>query len=398
MKPIIKFYSVLFCAIFLCLIISSVFYGCSAEKAQTSVNASDEGTYLINIEEILENKVSVKVSDIADTIEYIELKADAETVIYVDNIYVSEQYLFVLSHGTIYQFTVDGTFIRQIGQRGGGPGEYREAFGFFIDNENDRVGIKDTPVGIIHYYSTKDGSYLYTYLLSYEKITELFYKDSLFYLTSYPDGINKNYLKILNHDHDTLGILLNNDFYENMAEPSLRFPSIFYTYHNRLFFKGYVHNDTIWELNGTEAHRVHAIVNKGKYKSPKLSADESFKRLMDNAGDYYIIYRILEDDHYMFILLIPFWNVELLVPNIMYNKKEKKGFVTSDGFEDDITGGPVFWPSVITDGYYIDYCEAHNLLDEENSFNNASPSFEKFLRTLNEDSNTILKIAKRKRK
>jgi len=103
MKPIIKFYSVLFCAIFLCLIISSVFYGCSAEKAQTSVNASDEGIYLINIEEILENKVSVKVSDIADTIEYIELKADAETVIYVDKIYVSEQYLFVLSHGTIYQ-------------------------------------------------------------------------------------------------------------------------------------------------------------------------------------------------------------------------------------------------------------------------------------------------------
>ena len=385
-----------------CLVFTFAFCGCNTEKAQTSESINPEAeveeVYLIDIEEILKNEVSVKLSEIADTIEYIELKADGNTVIFATQIFASEQHLFVISKGNLYQFTMDGTLLRQIGRRGQGPGEYAGLGNLMIDDENDIIGLSDVQTPFIHYYSTKDGSFLHSHKLPYGRKTDLFYKDSLFYISAYPDGKLKNLLTILNHKHDTLGCIPNYDFYTNEGSYGYigSVYSNLYTYDNRLFFKGFNDHDTIWELKGTE-YRVHAIIDKGKYKSPRYFGSEMFQRQRNGEGSYYRINQAQEDDRYIYITLSPYWNPYMRSPLIMYEKREKKGFFTFGRFENDITGGHVFSPNIFTDSHYISTIEAQVLLDKEDTYINASPSFKNFIKTLNEDSNTILIKAKRKR-
>ena len=387
------------CIIFLlCLIMSYVFYGCNVEKTQTIDNTIIEEVYLINIEEISNNEVSLKLSDIADTIEYMELKVNANTVIFAQNKYDSKKYYFITSHEKVYQFTLDFKYIRQIGRRGQGPGEYAGLGNLLIDDENEKVGLLDIQTSIIHFYSTKDGSFLYSHTLPRGIKTEIFYKDSLFYISAYPNNRTKNILTILNQQNDTLGYIPNYNYLP--TEGSYGYMSFggssFHTYDGRLFFRGFNDNDTIWELKGAE-HKVYAVVDKGKFKSPEYEWEEMKKRAKNNEGNYYQIRVIKEDEHYLYVFLAPHWNRNMRIPYIIYDKKEKKGF-SSFSVENDISGGVFILPFSITDNYYMSFIEAHHLLEYEKINNRASTSYKNFLNTINEDSNTILIRAKQKHK
>ena len=84
----------------------------------------------------------VLLSEIAEEITAIELELTDESIINPDRIkriVISEDYIFVGGIDKIFVFNKEGKFVRSIGSKGQGPGEYRTIRNFDIDEKNERL-------------------------------------------------------------------------------------------------------------------------------------------------------------------------------------------------------------------------------------------------------------------
>ena len=69
----------------------------------------------------------IKLSDIADSVQYVPLETNDKCLIDFINsgkVVKTGKYWFVSSNTRLYQYTTDGKFVRNIGSRGGGPGQF----------------------------------------------------------------------------------------------------------------------------------------------------------------------------------------------------------------------------------------------------------------------------------
>ena len=105
----------------------------------------------------------MKLSDIADSVRYIPLETKDNCLIDFINsgtVVKTGKYWFVSSNTVLYQYTLDGKFIRTIGSRGGGPGQ----FNYFqqVDvNEDSGLVFMLTTSGKINVYNMETGKFLY---------------------------------------------------------------------------------------------------------------------------------------------------------------------------------------------------------------------------------------------
>lgn len=93
----------------------------------------------------MENEREMKLSEIAESIEYLELKTPKEVVIsYIRNILpVGDNWLISTVKG-LYKFTRTGEFIKQIGRKGQGPDEYVNILGVDVDYERKEIVLADS--------------------------------------------------------------------------------------------------------------------------------------------------------------------------------------------------------------------------------------------------------------
>lgn len=99
---------------------------CDSKKEQ--VETTSEG-YPVHIPfaTALESERDLRLSDVADSVRFIPLETtDASLMnrVATGNILKSSKYWFVPSYRELFQFTDEGKFVRTIGSRGSGPGEY----------------------------------------------------------------------------------------------------------------------------------------------------------------------------------------------------------------------------------------------------------------------------------
>lgn len=384
--------------LFLVLILCS---GCSNTK-HTDLSddiAKEDVVYAINVEDCLNNVKTMKLSEIADTIEFIELKTLPSIILFVADMKMSSDYIFINSKGILYQFSKDGKFIRQVGSRGQGPGEYLTVGNFFIDEKKKEIGIISMPK--LHLYSF-DGRFLNVYSIA--NYDDLFIGDSLIYGSSVPFGRETYRLTMLNNSLDTIGGIPNYNLYPvgYYITDTKVFRSPFYKYDKVLYFKGYYDNDTIWKLDNLK-YKVHVSIDMGKFKSPIYEdLDLLMDKFVKKEGDFYAINRVAEDEQSIYLSCVPYWNTEMKSPTVVYDKKQQVGFVTQNeqkayGIADDILFGPSFWPLLVTDDYYISIMEPSALLEKSAKIPNSSAAYKDFLKTIDEDkSNPILILAKRK--
>lgn len=120
---------------------------------ETKAKNGEDGPIVYNImlEESLKEKRQFKLSDIAESLEYIELKTPPDMSVMAWQIAVSKDYIFINSRGEIYQFTISGDFLRPVGRRGKGPGEYLSAQDIVIDEKNERISV--VSAGMLYNYS-----------------------------------------------------------------------------------------------------------------------------------------------------------------------------------------------------------------------------------------------------
>lgn len=105
----------------------------------------------------------IKLSDIADSVQYVPLETNDKCLIDFINsgkVVKTGKYWFVSSNTRLYQYTADGKFVRNIGSRGGGPGQ----FNYFqqIDvNEDTGLIFMLTTSGKVNVYEMETGKFLY---------------------------------------------------------------------------------------------------------------------------------------------------------------------------------------------------------------------------------------------
>jgi len=90
---------------------------------------------------MVEKRAYLNMSEVISRIEYVPLETSSLCLIgEVFHASISENYILVFSNSNLFLFSREGRFIRSIGQRGGGPEDYRyDLYNVHVDEKTDMV-------------------------------------------------------------------------------------------------------------------------------------------------------------------------------------------------------------------------------------------------------------------
>ena len=393
------------------LMVASVILGCKQKSKKTDGNKSS----VINIENILNSKKEVKLSEIAEDIEYIKLESTKGSLFKErgTTIHMTAEYIFVDSYGGVLQFARDGKFIRKIGNQGKGPREYVYVSAISFNEQLGHLYIY-APSKILIY--SFNGEFIKEIKVHdiYSQVIGL--NDGLFVAWTYVSyGYEKNIFLLLNSNMDTLSSVKN---YFKWQQNGVGYRIGYSDYHefhqsgDRMFFKD-MYTDTVYTVSDELKIVPSYYVNLGKYKIPEsrrlyVGLKAKMKLLKE-----YLWANVQESDKYVFI------NAESYVNSggkylLLYNKENSSGFVVSDspnkfsGFTNDIDGGLDFWPGAIYADQYMyltiqayEFIEATTEALKHNKKDIINPEKQKqlknFVNGLSDEDNPVVMVVTLKR-
>jgi hypothetical protein len=194
-----KFYCYLF------LVSSFLFFSCNSETKYND---------LLEISVDIKKGASLQLSEITEDITVIELELTDESIInpkpnQMKRIILSDGLVFLAQPEKIFVFDRNGKYIRTIGSKGQGPGEYNRIRNFAIDETNKRLFV-NAYYNIICY--DLDGNFLKESpksLLNIGSIYDInFINNELLVIVDYM-GMDPDFSKSFNH---TVIYKLNDDF------------------------------------------------------------------------------------------------------------------------------------------------------------------------------------------
>ena len=375
-----------------------------------NVEVQDGLPYLINFEQCISKAQNINISDLADTIDLIELKSPEELPISMvwDFISVRNHWFIHTSEG-VYKFTNRGEYVATISNKGQGPSEYASLWGIAVDTVHNELIINDIRKLI---FFDLDGNYL-----RMEQKKGLLYRCDFSGTTLWGTGMGLNTHKYtlygLDRQRDTV-YSVHNPFYGikpisagGGSMMSLWKP--FYHYKDELYLNGPASNDTIYQLKGNQCI-PYAAFDMGKYKLPlKYEAWNNYEAHWKNGYHYWNIPAITEDERYLFIL------AQRYAPEngdrskrtgiyryVMYDKQTRKGFMVNEDenmqIVDDILGGPPIWPTWITNDYYVGVINPYSYENriEEGDYS-PSTHLQEIISSWNYDTNIILMLCHKKK-
>lgn len=352
----------------------SILFACNYDE---NLKIEGENIYVINFEQCISDEHEIRFSEIVDTLEYLELKTPKDVIISgIMKVEYCGNFIIIRARNSLYKFTRDGQFVRQIGVYGQGPDEYTSLFDFTVDSLHKEIVLEDVNKFIIYNY---DGDVVRTEQRNNPDWDWIDFSDSILWIGSNaPLSIQKYSLYGLNYQRDTV-VAISNPMYgvKTLNGESVYYVTstrlrVFYQYEDNLFFKGQVGNDTVFRVSG-KGIEPHIIFNMGKYKLPKeYESWYSWENHNKYGAHYWGIPYLCEDDRYIYFFAERYrpidGNVYSRNPEnsryMMYDKQTGKGFVLRNQIIDDITNGPSYWPDWIIDGNFIKRIEWYNLSEE----------------------------------
>jgi len=381
-----------------------IFTGCSKrERLNTEI-------YNIDFEQGFDTEQQMFISEIADSVEYIELKTpDGVVVTRIWNIIQFDDYLLIKARHDVLLFHKNGQFIKYIGSRGQGPGEYTVSGEIGYDRKNKEIVIADTRQLLFYNW---EGNFLRSNRIN-ESISEIGISDTIIWIGEVISSANTKYLAVaISLQGDTLAYIHNSLYGINKSDHILYLTNsqvkFFYSEKDFLYFKGDMSNDTIWKISGVSAE-PYAFIDMGKYKMPVEYEAwySSMETYLKNKGRYWSVCSMVEGDQYFFLLSN--WRENSKQKKgfgafkcMIFDKETKKTFSVKDnngiGFTDDFRGGPPIWPRWASDDYYMNSIETYELLEMiEAGEYTPSPQLEELLSRIDDSSNDIVILIKRKK-
>ncbi|MDR1224274.1 MAG: 6-bladed beta-propeller [Tannerella sp.] len=382
------------------------FSGCNSQSGDNAEGESE--FYTIDFEQGFETKQQMLISEIADTVEYLELKTPEDIIITsIRKVIPFEGCLVVKARNRIYLFHRDGQFISSIGNIGQGPGEYITAMDVCIDKKRREIVVSGIEQ-ILHY--DFNGNYLRNQLVGIINF-DIGTSDTVLWGGQDLYSVNQKYQAVafsLNGGRDTIAYIPNpayetvksNIYNRSIGNSTTK---MFYYKNDTLYFQGAEYNNIIWRISGVKT-MPHAFIDMGKYKMPgeyeSWHSRENYDKYCDK---YWGVSSLVEDDNYFFLLAQK--RRYTRIPNlkyVVYDKRNKKGFTANDnhsmGLTDDLAGGPPVWPRWASEDYYINAIEAHELLEKvEAGDYSPSPQLEELLSKIGDDTNQLIVLCHKKK-
>lgn len=390
--------------------ISVLFCGCHSPHTAKPIK---EGLpYIVDLEQCMETERAMKISDIADTVEYIELKTPKNLPITcVWDIIPVDDYWIIHTRDGVYKFTNKGEYLKTIGRRGQGPGEYETVFNIDVDPLKKEIVI-NLWAQLLYY--NLEGDYLRTEAKK-RRLHNIGVSNSILWGSEMLINTDE-YMACAVDSNQNVIAFISNPFYGIKSQDggagfsSAKRLKVFYRYKDTLYLKGRTSNDTIYQLVGAR-HKPYVAFNMGKYKLPlEYEAWYNYEAAEKNGSRYWGIPSVAEDDRFLFLYTQRCAAVDgnKYVHNeenfryIVYDKQKREGFVTSGKqgtrFTDDILGGPAIWPYWVIGDYYMNVIEWDELSEEIKKGNyKLAPAFEKQLAGYGYDTNPLVVMCRRKK-
>ena len=382
--------------------------------AATSCQSDKPGRLkIISYESCLASKRAMHLSDIADTLIYLELKTPEDIVAsrvwkvrWIDDRWI------VHSNTGVMAFSEDGTYLTTYGRKGGGPGEYTMDNDFEVDAEKKEVVLLG---GHQLIYYDLDGHYLRSTNCG-EHISKIGISHSVVWGSTLSHRTTRDRAVAFDAQGDSL-TSIPNPFYmapcidAGMGISTSKYWESFHKYQDILYMKTKEDNDTLYQIQGEKAI-PYLLFDMGKYKQPmELQAWYCYEDFLHKAYKYWGILSVLADERYYYLTAQRctdpdgeiFKHKESNFHYILYDKELDEGFVT-DGpegtrFTDDYLGGPAFWPRWDAGAYFvstIEWYDLKQLINEEKL--TLSPDLQKQYDEWGYDTNALLILARKKHK
>lgn len=361
----------------------------------------------IHFEECIKKEQGMKISEIAESIEYLELKTPHDIVISrILNIVLGDGFWLIHTRQGIYKFTRTGEFVKQIGRQGQGPDEYLYILGIDINPTRKEIIHADTQHILYYDYN---GNFLRKVKIN-DYFFNIVFSDSVLWTCNLCMHIDKYMACALNLTGDTVTAVPNPNYGIESLNEGFSFATSselreFSKYKENVYMKTRSSRDTVYQLSGTQ-WIPYLYLDMGKYQMPiEYEAWYSEDAYNKNAINYWNIPRLEEDDRYFFFTAVRQKYIqkgenENDCKFIIYDKKAKEGFVVKDEngmkITDDILGGPNFWPRWSTDNFYITTMEWSDLeqwTKEEKHI--LSPTLQEQFETWGEDTNQLIVLCKK---
>lgn len=365
----------------------------------------------------------VNLSEIAETIEYIPLETNNESLLASPLMYLNFENgkLYIRQFQTeIKIFNQDGKFIKTFNKQGRGPQEYESLYDFYINpltnnllvysfdklaeynNEGDfikRILFNQTKDNLIYgpkkYFQIKENLNLITFGAYKSKYSSCV-TDSLF-----------NVLYFINYSEKEHSIRLNGQMQDPFLSP------YFYKFRDSVrIFNGYDHN--ILTASNSKGVDTSFILNYGKYDYRdvnNLSFIRRFSSVYESSSYIFMQFYMGSLPHKPRIMLKrgkagdkedTVEKVELPLAESIFNKKTGEFLFIAQpefnqfGFKDDLKGGPAFWPFYISeDDYMVTIIDAHKIIKHAQT-QNVYDKFQKIADNLKETDNPVLVLVKLK--
>lgn len=371
---------------------------------------SDNNFRVIHFEDCMQAEREMNISEIADTVEYLELKTPKDVVVArILNVVSGDDFWLIHTRQGIYKFTRTGEFIKQIGRQGQGPDEYLYILGIDINPARKEIIHADTQHILYYDYN---GNFLRKVKIN-DYFFNIVFGDSVLWTCNLCMHIDKYMACALNFEGDTVAAIPNPNYGAESLNESLTFTSSselreFSSYKGNLYMKTRSSRDTVYQLKGVK-WAPYLYFDMGKYKMPLeyeiWYSEEAYEK---HASNYWNIPRLDESDRYLFLTAIRQKSTtrgenENDYKFIIYDKEKEEGFVTRSEkgmkLTDNILGGPNFWPCWTTDDYYINTTEWFDLSQKIKKGKLAiSPAFQKQFESWGEDTNQLIVLCRRKKK
>ena len=362
----------------------------------------------------------VKLSEIADTIEYVPLETTKESLvdIIINNLVFYENgALYLLQrNGTIKIFDKQGTYINSINRKGRGPQEYERLLVMDIDESTGNICVRGYRkileysrsgqfIRRITFPDEDESKGIYLFLLKklgdFYIMTSAINKQSV-YSAFIMDSTSRVIMK-LNYPQEEV------DFVQTLSR-SFTFiePQIYKHDGSIRLINGY--NKYVLSISKNLSVDTIFIINYGKYKT----VDESAR----NPSSPYLWrqFDIFESNNYLFMQFHvgsltdkPAKKINARGETYVYPlscsifNKLTGEFIFLDqpeinhlGFVEDLEGGPAIWPKYISaDNYMISYIPAHEFIEHAEN-NKVSDKFKTIASRLKETDNPVLVMVKLK--
>ena len=367
----------------------------------------------INIDPDSKSPSALVLSDFIESIEYIPLETKNECIIgtiHKDNFFkISDNYILVTcsNSGRIYLFSRKGRFIAQIGDIGGGPGEYlRTTNPYFIDEENKQIILFAINPDRFLYYDMI-GKHIKTVHSKNKDIFERtggtainFFNEGLLLMIPNIGDVPFSYT-ILDNNFNTVAQHIKPVQFTRNPNFIVSTGSSFsyYIYGNRMHVRNNNLNDTLYFFDN--CHRIipKYTINAGIYEvtTDMLTDEELHKRIYLNMVSAF------ETIDYLFIRYV----FQRKLYYCYYNKNKQKllHFSSETGISNDYDGGLDFWPLQQYNDLLYTFYDAYLFEENAEKSNKIQPKGPKgaidfmkdFSRKIDPEDNPVLVIAKLKK-